>query len=260
MHDAELSASDRETVLEFGLAIKDLPTQGAWERLIEALDRHGFRRCFYGFIPDVAQATADRPLAGQMTVLTSYDDAFLQMYRDFGEHIHAASVDYAKHNVVPTLLAPIITATLESPAMPAACRERMLDYNQRTHIYDGVLVPLRGPVFSATGGASVLVDPAETPEAAHAHARRYLPLAAELIAAFHNNIQYSSLLPRERRLTPREQEILRWLAQGLMTKQIAEKTGTSASTVEKQLASARLRLAAGNNTNLLLKAMAYDLL
>lgn len=260
MQDVLLTPEDRRRVLDFGLSLRSMPVAEAWERLAAALASLGFGRLIYCFIPDLAQGATEAPGQDIMTFLSTQDEAFLAMYRQHRVHLHCASVHYVTRHEAPTLMSPIIAANLASEALPLAYRDWLRDYNVRTRVFDGVLVPLRGPVFSAFGCMSMLVDPSFDAACATHHARRHLGLVSELTHAFHRNIEHAGLLPRQRRLTPREREILLWLAKGFVTKQIAAKTGTSVSTIEKQLARARWRLSAGNNTNLLLKAMAYGLI
>lgn len=260
MAGSELTATQRQDVVDFGLSIRDKPTAAAWDGLAERLQGLGFDRCLYGFVPDLANLSQTLPVQDAMTFMTTHDPEFMEMYQRHRVHLRCASVAYVTRHERPTLMAPIIAANTEMADLPQAYRDWLRGYNARTQAHDGVLVPLRGPIFSAIGGASALVAPGCDPQEATRHAQAHLPLVAELVTVFHENIEYSGLLPREKHLTPREREILCWIAQGLATKQIAEKTGTSPSTIEKQLSRARRRLAAGNNTNLLLKAMAYGLL
>lgn len=246
--------------MDFGLSTMDMTAADAWGQLVATLADHGFGRCLYGYVPDRARLRSDEAVQDVMTFMTTYDEEFLTMYRRHQVHLHCASVTYVTQEEAPTLMAPIIAANLIAEPLPQIYRDWLRRYNKRTNAFDGVLVPLRGPVYCAIGGASTLVEPSMDAAEASRHARRHLGIVGELINIFHQNLEFSSLLPLERHLTPREAEILRWLAEGLLTKQIAARTGTSVSTIEKQLSSARRRLAAGNNTNLLLKAMAYDLL
>lgn len=255
-----MTPREHRDVIDFGLSLNNLSPADAWDRLLARLAALGFGRCLYGFIPDLAQLSPDEPVQDIMTFMSSHDDEFMEMNLRHRVHLHCASVAYVTRHLRPTLMAPIIAANTATEALPQDYRDWLAAYNARTHAHDGVLVPLRGPIFSAVGGASTLVDPALDATAASCHAARHLGLVGALITVFHQTLEYSGLLPRERRLTQREREILLWLAQGLGTKQIAAKTGTSVSTIEKQLARARWRLSAGNNTNLLLKAMAYRLI
>ncbi len=61
-------------------------------------------------------------------------------------------------------------------------------------------------------------------------------------------------------LTPREVEVLTWLTLGKTTKVIAGKLGSSASTVEKQVRSARKKLNARNNEQAVTKALMLGLI
>jgi len=61
-------------------------------------------------------------------------------------------------------------------------------------------------------------------------------------------------------LTPREIEVLCWLASGKTTKVIAHKLGTASSTVDKQVRSAREKLGARNNEQAVIKALTFGLI
>lgn len=61
--------------------------------------------------------------------------------------------------------------------------------------------------------------------------------------------------PRENPLSPREQEILRLIATGLTSREIAEQLGTSEGTVKNQTSSILTKLAVGDRTRAVLVAL-----
>ena len=61
-------------------------------------------------------------------------------------------------------------------------------------------------------------------------------------------------------LSPREVEVLNWLACGITAKVIAYKLNTTLSTVDKQIRSARQKLGASNNEQAVIRALAFGLI
>lgn len=62
------------------------------------------------------------------------------------------------------------------------------------------------------------------------------------------------------KLTKREKDVVFWLSQGHSLKMVADKLGTKAKTVENQVISARKKLNAANNVQLVSKALTLELI
>ncbi len=83
---------------------------------------------------------------------------------------------------------------------------------------------------------------------------------ASLIAAGSPRAFSPSVSPLLEPLTPREQEVLRLLAEGTTNQEIAERLVVSLTTVKKHVASLFLKLAAENRTHAVARARELSLL
>ena len=63
-----------------------------------------------------------------------------------------------------------------------------------------------------------------------------------------------------RQITPRETEILEYLAEGYSGKEIAQRLGIAPTTVDRHVEHARLKFGARNRTHLVAVAMQYGVL
>lgn len=93
-----------------------------------------------------------------------------------------------------------------------------------------------------------------------------LTLRAGRVHLVCSRVQHSLMLvgygpsPTEEVLTPREIEVLRWIADGLTGPQIAERTGLSRSTVNTHVEHAREKLGARTRTEAVARAVRQGLL
>lgn len=80
------------------------------------------------------------------------------------------------------------------------------------------------------------------------------------ITSYFDEFARSKHLESQYYLSNREKEVLKWLAIGLKTHEIAEKIGNAVSTVEKQIRSARSKLRARTNEQAVAKALVMCLI
>jgi len=126
-------------------------------------------------------------------------------------------------------------------------------------VANGVTVPLRS-AGSFRAGISLVADPEADPRDRERAFERHRDEILALVESFHATVELGAVAAAEYRVTARELEVLRWVADGFRTGQIADRLGTSAHTVEKQLRAARDRLGAATVPQAVARAIALGIL
>jgi len=130
----------------------------------------------------------------------------------------------------------------------------LLKMSQAIGLKNGVTIPLskRGQFYA---GMSLIADPDAPTFELEAGFLEHQETILKLVEAFHQAVNLREIAISDwYRLTPREVDMLQWLSNGYLQKEIAEKLSISTSQVEKAVNSARKRLKAETTIQAVSKA------
>lgn len=220
--------------------------------LSTALARLGYGNFIYALLPSKPDGILEDAI-----ILDTFDPAWMRQYLSDDMH----KTDYAAAHILngggpllwSDMFAGIQSGGIEQKYKKTA--DATWDWGYR----NGVSLSLdqNGP-FTAV--ASIVADGSA---GATDHADHFAENSAEIIAlldSFHASIDRKTLALDYHGVTMRELEILKWLAEGLLAKEIAFKTGTSIHTIHKQMKSVKKRLSAATMTQAVAKAVMIGLL
>lgn len=132
--------------------------------------------------------------------------------------------------------------------------KRTADFSRDWNMRNGVTVPIKS--HGRVGAAISLLFRDDVQ--GRQYLETFLHHKVELMTAvhtFHAHIDTIAFAQDYYGIMAREGEVLSWLADGLLAKEIAHKTGTSVHTIQKQIASAKTRLRAATATQAVAKAI-----
>lgn len=205
----------------------------------------------YGFEKFIISGLPDRGMDVRPFVLLSgWDDEWYQRYTGLG-YVHLDPV--ARHCFSTTLPFDWSSAPYDAGAdLPAA---RVMDEARDFGMDEGLCVPvhLEGGmqgVVSLVGRTDWLNDK----ERLELH---MLALYAHGRLRFLNTMGHDGL---RRAITPREAEVLKWVAIGKTASEIADITGLSARTVNQHCENAQKRLGTNNRLHTVVEAIRHKLI
>lgn len=243
-----MSPDAQQRILDFAEALKACKDNAHAEQILKrALSTFGFDRFIYGFIP-----YAEDGSLGEYLCQTNVDGAWMKRYAD--NRMYAT--DYAVWHVVSrpdALRWSSMSQLSNSGALPASFYQTFACARD-AGLGTGITCQIAAQgVFRA--GMSFVGDRAtshkEIDETFDHNGEEVMALAH----MFHAYIDLQTFAQRHYKLAPREREVLRWLADGKQFDAIADKIGTSVSTLEKQARSLRNKMNAATNAQAVAKGV-----
>ncbi len=224
--------------------------EAVWAEAVAALRALGFAQVIYGYSPDARGAVLGS--ADDFLVLSTLPQALVREIVTRGLHWHSVTFNWALRN-----------AGVVGWSLPAAEAGLPPNFVRRPEIQDfyaaagmgaGVSV---GFASARTRGAAAMALVAP-PEVSQDQVDAWLPLESEAIFVL-CSMTHRALtgLPWRRPsgdLTPRQREVLEWVADGKTTADIALILGLRPATVEKHLRLARACLGVDTTAHALVKA------
>lgn len=187
--------------------------------------------------------------------VTTYPDRHVARCLERDLFAASPAIGYAVRARVPARFAAVTNATPRSRPLAAFC-ELALEHG----VSRGIVIPLAG-VLGVQGSLSLAIDGSDR-ELTELCAKLE-PLAAEsrrlhaLVQARHAAAFTRGMLPQ---LTPRKRQMLRGLAGGGTTAELADDLGVSVSTIDKHVADLKRLLRARTTPQLAALAVQYQLL
>ena len=241
------SANDLGSIiLELASRLRDAEdTQDVTQLLVEAISPFGYDRFVY------ARSPAEDSRVEEYISLTNLEPAWMQHYlseelyqSDFALEHCLKSSKPLRWITLPELIERGEMTHKNGEVYKAAC-----DWG----ISNGVTIPL--PCFGRyKAGISLVGDPNANHDQQDQLFQAEEKTLSTIVQIFHAAVNMGTIARGFFNLSKREIEVLKWLSNGLKTKEIAKKLQTSVHTVEKQSKSARERLGAASSTEAVAKA------
>lgn len=217
-----------------------------WEVCQKYNRARGFRRYYYAHLPPIGA-----PDEGELRFRTEgFDRDLVKVYFESGAYRAGRLLEYAKTHLKPFYWdeLPADQRSLSDPEFAALVRA--------AEQLNGVCIPVFGP-NGRNGLASLEMPPNQRrldPDALHE-----LQWAAQLGHLRYCALWVPELGPRPR-LSPREQEVLVWVAKGKSNPCIAEILGISAHTVDAHLRRIYLKLGVFDRITAAVRAIGVGLI
>lgn len=225
--------------------------EDVWAHHCAAMADFGFDRLIYGF----TRFRSDRGL-GQpedILVLSNHEDCYVQRFIHGGLYQKAPMVKWANENVGECSW----NWLRENEDSFTDEEKRIILYNIESGISAGYTISFP-EVSRRNKGAIALTAPRGTTqsevEEIWARDGRTIRTLNEIFHLKATSLPYTQVNP----LTPRQREVLEWVANGKTVQDMAAILGVSAATIEKHLRLAREALGAETTAQALLKATFKD--
>jgi DNA-binding CsgD family transcriptional regulator len=225
-------------------------SEHAWAALATYLGENGVDWLHYAYAP----AFTDPPHQ-PLLQLTTLPEGWLKHYAERGFSRVNPALTYCRTHKVPALAGPVFIGG-ENPLHREFVADTQAHLGARTEL----VIPLRGRAESPFGGLSGLC------RIGRAEALRWMAERGRTLtlAVAYADLRLVTLTRTERgaevRLSPREREVLLWLAKGYRNDRIAERLGLSKPTVEFHLGNARRKMQAATREQAVARAVALGLL
>lgn len=193
-------------------------------------------------------------------ILSTYPVLWIEHYFAAGYLDDDPIVGQALHRQLP-----FSWSEIAKPATLSERQQRILDEARAAGVADGLTIPLTGHGVEAAYVS--LVAPGKGKEA-EAYLRRHRHLLHLMALYFHAKagtmLLQASLTPKSSRrrsiLTPREREVLEWVARGKSAWEIASILEISQKSIEFHVDAAKRKLQVFNRTHAVVKAMVMGLI
>lgn len=224
--------------------------QEIWSLHCNRMAAFGFDRLLYGF-------TRFRTSHGlgnleDTLILSNHDHAYLEGFVGDGLYNHAPMVKWAAQNQGACSWSRVEAQVLSGQLTQT--ERRVLEFNLRFDVRAGYSISFPDVTVRAKGAIGLCaargITQAEVDQIWDRHGREIMVL---------NNIAHLRICSMpyataRRALTPRQREVLEWVAEGKTTADIATIMGLTAATVEKHLRLAREALDVDTTAQAVLKA------
>ncbi len=239
--------------LDLTLALQAELELAGQERILKAaLADIGFENYLYALIP-----TGPEGGTGEFIACTNFRADWMDFYATHNLQANDYALKHTMENPAPIIWSEMFSAIdnvrIDPRFKPTADATR--DFSGQNGISMAI------PCFGAhTTVLSVTTDPTVDNTETTAQIQRAGRELQTIAHAFHAGVNRSTLAQRHFRMSAREIEVLRWLADGLTAKQVAHKTKRSPHTVNKQILSARNRLGCATTIQAVAKALILGLI
>ncbi|AVX06197.1 hypothetical protein MXMO3_03694 (plasmid) [Maritalea myrionectae] len=227
--------------------------QAAFRRFSELMGELGFEQILYALVRQNNEDFVDDAI-----ILDTFDREWMSFYMKH-DLIRKDPVAWHVANNKDPVFFPDIYRKVDQSAVPDLAFKEGANLSRDWGVKNAVSAQITAQ--DHTTATFTLLMPSDLPEQeAEDHLKREYGRAASLFETFHAYCDQAAIAQDHFALTPREIEVLKWLSDGLVAKQIAHKTATSVFTVQKQITSARRRLRAATATQAVAKALIWRLI
>ncbi|MGG7646362.1 LuxR family transcriptional regulator [Rhodovulum sp. YNF3179] len=244
--DVTVSASTLEHIREITLARS---MEDVWARHIDKMAEFGFDRMIYGFTR--FRSTVTMADMHDAVILTNHSEDYRRAYIDEGLYTQAAMVRWAAEN--PGALSWAYAAERMQRGLLSDEERRVLEFNRAHGLTAGYTISFKGVSAISIGAIGLCARSGMSQEAVDA---LWAISGGEIVAM--NNVMHLKLLQlpyrKGDRLSPRQREVLQWVADGKTVQDVACVMGLTAATVEKHLRRARQALDAETTAHAIMKA------
>ncbi|HWV20811.1 MAG TPA: autoinducer binding domain-containing protein [Devosia sp.] len=218
--------------------------RGVHAVVLDAIRHYGFERFIISGLPDRGMDV--RPFV----LLSGWDDEWYQRYTDLG-YVH---LDPVARNCFATTLPFDWSAAPYDRTEDLAAR-RVMDEAHEFGMDEGLCVPVH--LDGGMQGVVSLVGRTDWLDERHRLELHMLALYAHGRLRFLNTLNKQ---PARRLITPREAEVLKWVAAGKTASEIADITGMSSRTVNQHCENAQRRLGTNNRLHTVVEALRQNLI
>lgn len=222
--------------------------EDVWSQHVTAMQNFGFEKLFYGFTRfKTARSFGDKD---DVLILTNHEPEYVSLYIDGGHYAQAPMLNWAAENVGACSWSWMV----DQDGGLTESEKRVVELNKKFGISAGYTISFKD-VSSRAKGAIGLVG---RQGLSQADVDRIWDESGRVILQMNNvaHLKLASLpyLPRKRRLTARQREVLEWVGDGKTILDIATIMGLTQATVEKHLRLAREALDVDTTAQAVLKA------
>lgn len=231
------------------LALEDIQRQDSSESIYQilsrALDSYGFSKFVISGLPDRGMDV--RPFV----LLSGWDDEWYNRYTGLG-YVHEDPV--ARYCLATTLPFRWSDAPYDPNRDPAAARVMYEAHDFGMH--EGYCVPIH-----MEGGMQGAVSLVGNPD----HLTEKTRMELHMLALYaHGRLRFINAASQRhntrRVITPREAEVLKWVAAGKTAAEIADITGLTARTVNQHCENAQRRMGTNNRLHTVVEAIRHKLI
>lgn len=228
----------------------------AWRLATEFFASHGFSRVNYGYTRFRHDRSVGDP--DDVMFLSTCDPYYVKRYFHGKFFARTPVYHWAERHVGACTWAWVKTAAAEGLLTPdemATLRE-----NQKIGITSGITISFPANSTRSKGSLGLIADPHLTDldvEQIWARHRTEIDSVAQVL---HLKLIQFPIAARTRPLTPRQREVLEWVADGKTSQDVSTILGISAAMVEKHLRLAREVLGVDTTTQAVAKAAFLNLM
>lgn len=221
----------------------------AWTAITQFMSGFGFDYMVYAYGED--RDTPDFP-----NLISKTPEGWLHHYEKQGYVVHDPVYDHCAHSLRPLLIGrKYLEVRQKSRAI-----DTLLDESNDAGLREGLAIPIRTTDTNGIGSIGVFADlSTDEFERVYSEHSELLHLAA-LYAHMHLQYLIRKSVRESIKLTPRQLELLHWLADGLQNDQAAEKMGISYAGVSYLLGELKRRLEVRTRREVLPKALKLGLI
>ncbi len=220
----------------------------AWTLLTEKLQTYGFDRLLYGFARNVTSHGIGGP--GDFMVLSTHPTEYTRHFIEDGLYDHAPMLNWALGHT-----GSCSWRWVEENLHALSAREReVIAYNRRMGVTAGYTISLKDHKVRNRAGIGLTARTGisqDEVDALWAKSGRDIEVMCQVTHLVLATLPYT---PPGRSLTPRQREVLEWVADGKTTADISTIMGISPATIEKHLRLAREALDVETTAQAILKA------
>ncbi len=225
-----------------------------WDHHTRRMAEFGFDRIMYGFTRYRTETSLGDP--EDFVILSNHDPEYIEGFIDQQLYFHAPMVRWALENDGACSWSVLRAQQENGGLCERACA--VLDFNRRHGVTAGYSISFKSVTPRCKGAIALTARRGMD----QGHVDRVWARHGDDILALNNIvhlcIQALPVTLHRRALTPRQREVLGWVADGKTTQDIALLMGLTATTVEKHLRLARQALNVETTAQAVLKAALHN--
>lgn len=233
-----------------GRLLEARTVEEVWAVLCERMAGFGFDRLLYAYTRTDAGSRVGRP--DDALILSNHDPAYLRRFIGEGLYLDAPMVRWAAEN--DGVCSWSLIGRLSEAGQLSEAERRVIAFNRQCNVFAGYSISFRELSVQAWGGIGLAaragLSQAEVNEIWASEGRDIVVLNK----VAHLRITSLPYPAAQGPLTQRQREVLRWVAEGKTTQDIAILMGLSLATVEKHLRLARAALDVDSTAQAVAKA------
>lgn len=246
----EYSASDYARSL---VEILEAPNQeSVWERSVSFFRACGFLHAFYGFAPDLRENNIAS--VRDFQILSTIDSDTMSKILENGFFAQNQVIAWAMKNAGIISWHPRrLEMNSETRTVPQASQD-VMDFYAKIGVVRGCCIGFRRDRTWGGGVLSLVADPSLDADWFDDVLEEHSDILNATASVVHRCLSQMPHHSLKGTLTPRQREVLEWVAEGKTTADIAVIMGLSAPTVDKHLRLARQALGVNTTAHALSKA------